>query len=207
MIQPAFLGQHGLAFDDPLRVVPPQNVQHDLVVFFGIGGPMNDDASRGRVGFELFQVIGQVRNRFGLDRRGTLAKVFPFRHRTGLPIPLGPHEPQGVVVPLRTRLVGDKIASGFRMIDDGKHGWLKSEGGRTFEKSGFQFEVTGTFLPARTWATCMTWTGFFWRRVMPCKCIKQLMSAETMTSLPLCKCSPMRSRLIASDTFASLTAN
>ena len=59
-IEMALLGQHRLAFDEPPHAVPLKNLQHDLIVLGGVGGPMHLRPEPGGVGLELLEVVGQI---------------------------------------------------------------------------------------------------------------------------------------------------
>ena len=107
-IQVAFLGEHRLALDHPLHAVLLQDLEHDAVMLFGIARPMHDGSQPRGSRLELLEVIGQPAEYIELDLRRGLAQLFPFRHGTRRFVPLGAHEPQGLIVPVRALLVGNE---------------------------------------------------------------------------------------------------
>ena len=72
-IQMTFLGQHRFALGNTSDSVLSQNLQHQIIVFRGVGRPVNVGPHELCVLFELFQVICQLRKRVSLDGRRLLA--------------------------------------------------------------------------------------------------------------------------------------
>jgi len=72
-IQATFLGEHGLALDDPFDAVLVEELRDDRVVLGGISRPMHLGTRPSRVGFELLPEFGQSRQGMSLDRAGLVA--------------------------------------------------------------------------------------------------------------------------------------
>ncbi len=78
LIQVAFLGEHGFAFDHGLHPIFFQDTQHDLVVFQGIHRPMYLDAVLFSFFFKSHQVIVHIGEHVVFDLGSGFAQVFPF---------------------------------------------------------------------------------------------------------------------------------
>ena len=77
----ALLGQHRLAFHHLTDLMFRQDIQHDLIVFLSIAGPVDVNTALSGLLFELDQIVGQSRERVTLDLTGQRPQVLPFGHR------------------------------------------------------------------------------------------------------------------------------
>ena len=105
----AFLSQHRFALDQRLGAMRREDVVDDLVVLAGIARPMHFRAVVPGLGFELLQIIREVRQRVLLDRRGEIAQFLPFGNAVRLPIALDFEVPEPTIVEFQMRLGFDKV--------------------------------------------------------------------------------------------------
>ena len=84
-IEAALLGEHRLALHHPGDAARRQDAEDDRVVLGGVAGPV--DLAPAAVAFRsnCSRVVGQARQRVGLDRRAQLAQRLPLRHRRRRP--------------------------------------------------------------------------------------------------------------------------
>ena len=113
----AFVGEHRLAFDQRLRAMRRQDVVDDLVVLAGVARPMHVRAIVLGLGFELLEIISEVRQRMLLDRRGEVAQLLPFGDAVRLPIALEPQVPEPPVVEFEMRRGLDEVRRRLGVVD------------------------------------------------------------------------------------------
>ena len=113
----ALVGEHRLGFDQRARIAGAQDVEHDLVVFGGVLGPMDLCAVLDRVAFELLQIVAKMGQRVFLDRGRQRAQLFPFGQLLAHPIALFAQIPQPLVMKVDVVLRLDELGRGFRVVD------------------------------------------------------------------------------------------
>jgi len=113
----ALLGQHRLALDQRRGAVVVENSVDDLIVLGGVARPMDIDAVRPGIGFELFQVLVEMGKRVLLDRRGEGAQLLPFGNGMHLAVALLSQIPKPLVVHLLVLGRGNETRGGFRLVD------------------------------------------------------------------------------------------
>jgi len=93
-----------------------EDAVHDRVVLGGIAGPVDARAQRDRVALEVLEVVRQPRQRVPLDPRGCLAQRLPAGDRGRGSVALLAHPPDGLIMPVNPRVVGDEARRGAGMI-------------------------------------------------------------------------------------------
>ena len=112
----AFLSQHGLALDQRFGLSRQEDVVDDLIVLGRVARPMDFNAIPDRVAFELFEVVGLMRERVLLDVRGELTQFLPFGDAVRLAVALLAQIPEPGIMERLVLFVGDKARRRFGMI-------------------------------------------------------------------------------------------
>ena len=110
-IEMTLFGQHRLAFDQSLHLMAFQNAEHNFVVLMSIRRPVDDDSILRGVGFELLKILGHPRLSMSLNGRRGFAEQLPLRNAGRHAVAFFTHEPQRLIVPLRTFAVVDESLS------------------------------------------------------------------------------------------------
>src|SRR5260370_36821703 len=88
----------------------------DSVVLLCVPRPVDVRAAGDGVLLALLQVVGQPRKRVLLDLMSQRAELLPFGDGAGDAVALGSDEPYRLVVPVKSRIVGNESSSFARML-------------------------------------------------------------------------------------------
>ena len=98
-VESAFFGKHGFAFHEMLDLVTGQDVCHNLAIFFGVFGPMDNGAIARGVLFKLQQEFCEMGIAVHLQLGCHFAQVFPFGYVLGHAVSFLAYHPECFVVP------------------------------------------------------------------------------------------------------------
>src|SRR5690242_11712179 len=188
-IETAFLGQHRLALDEPLRAARRENLVDDLVMLIRIACPVHPHAIPDCIGLELLEILVESREGVLLDRRCELTQQFPLGNGGGCSIALLAQKPDRTVVPVDARGVCQEACARGSMVHALPLPELrKLECAASHERAApATCAVVDCGVPEPPWlastsATCIIGRLIPSRAARPFMCITHERSVETTTS-------------------------